>query len=472
MNKYNKLVSNTAILAAGTFGSKLLVFLLMPLYTRILSSDQYGLADLIAQTANFIIPLASVGICDGLFRFALESEGADRRRVFSTGICILAAGSAAVLCLVPLLGFVSYFRGYIWLIALYVIAANFHSACAQYIRAQGRTTMFAVQGILNTLLTIALNILFLVCFDMGTTGYVLSVVVADSLTTVFVFLTAKLWRDFSFSGFDRAEASKMLRFSLPYIPTTMLWLITNVSDRYIVTYFCGQEINGLYAAAYKIPTFLTLVCGVFIEAWQFSAVKDEEPQKRSEFFGNVYKSYMSIIFIGASGLILTSKLFTKLLLADSYYSSWQYVPVLVMATVFSTLVSFMGSVYFLEKRSLLSMLTSLCGAVINIVLNFVMIPDHGAMGAAVATLISYLVVYIVRAYDTQRFVRFKTHTALIVVNTLLIACQTIVMISAVRHWRVISCILFAAVFAVNAAGLVKAVRTAAGGVIGMIKRKK
>ncbi|MBE6596186.1 MAG: hypothetical protein E7641_00810 [Ruminococcaceae bacterium] len=451
MSRYKKLISNTLILGAGTFASKVIVLLMMPFYTLILSPEEFGIADLVAQTANMLIPIACIGICEGLFRFALDCE--DKKKVFTTGISVLCVGSAALIALIWILNVFEDFRGYVPLIAAYVICANFHSACAQYIRAQGRTTLFALQGIINTALTVVLNILFLAVFRIGAYGYVLSVVLGDLTVTILLVFAARLYRDFSLKNFSRVTLSEMLKFSIPYIPTTMLWLIISVSDRYIVRAFCGIDETGLYAASYKIPTLLTLVCGVFIEAWQFSAVKDVDGKERSDFFGKVFGAYLGLIFLGASVLIGGSRIFTDLLMSDSYSESWRFVPILVVATVFSTLVSFMGSVYFVEKKSILSMLTALMGAVINVALNLIMIPDHGAMGAAVATLISYFAVYALRAYDTGRYVKFKLHTPLLTVNLILIALQIGLLFYTGERWLLSQIVMVALIGAVNIKGL-------------------
>ena len=452
MGRYKRLLSITAILGAGTFASKVLVFLLMPLYTSILSAAEFGVADILTQTANLLIPLASVGICDAMFRFVLdtrEGDGDGRRRIFSAGAVVLLAGGIATLGIVQALRAFDVFDGYIFLVAAYVICANLHSAAANFVRAIGNTALFAIQGIANTALTILLNVLFLVAFDMGTMGYVLSVVVADLCMTVFVTAVARLDKYFSLKAVRALTVRDMLKFSVPYIPTTMMWLITSASDRYIVTAYSGSAENGLYAAAYKLPTLLVLVCGVFIEAWQFSVVKDADENERAGFFSSVYKNYMGIIFMGASLLIATAKLMTRLLLAESYYSSWQYVPVLVIAMAFSALVSFLGSVYFLEKKSLLSMVTSMAGALVNVVLNFVLIPERGAMGAAVATLISYAAVYTIRAYDTRFYVKFDLHTARVLLNSTLLIFQAVVMINAVRYWRSIELGCIVAMLVIN-----------------------
>ena len=456
-NKYGRLISNTFIFAVGTFTSKLLVLLLMPLYTSILSTEQYGISDLLTQTANLIIPLACVGICDAILRFAIDSE--DKKKVFSTALCVIFGGSALLVAISPLLTFVGYFDGYVWLICAYVICANLHSACAQYLRAKGRISAFTVQGIVNTALTIIYNILFLIVFDMGVTGYVLSVVAADFTVTLGLLVFCGLWRDFSLKCFDKSVLRGMLKFSIPYIPTTMLWLITSVSDRFIVTYFCGEDANGLYSASYKIPTLLTLVCGIFIEAWQISAVRDsgKELKEKEDFFGKVYSYYLCVLVVGASFIIAASQIFTRILLADAYYSSWQYIPVLTVATMFSALSSFMGSVYFLEKKSIYSMLTALTGAVVNIVLNFALIPDHGAMGAAVATLISYLTVYAVRVVDTRRYVVFNTHNLKLIINTALLVLEGVIMLADVWFSVYASIGIFLFLAILNLKGIIESI---------------
>ncbi len=460
MSRGRRLISNTVILGAGTFASKVLVFLLMPLYTSILSASQFGVADILTQTANLLIPLAAVGICDGLFRFTLdtgEENGGERRSIFTAATLVVLGGGAVTLALIQVLRVFDVFDGYILLVAAYVLCANLHSVAANFIRAIGKTGLFAVQGIVNTALTVIFNILFLVVFKMGTTGYVLSVVLADLCITVGLFFVARLYRYLSLDSFNKNTLKSMLKYSVPYIPTTIMWLVTSASDRYIVTAYRGAAENGLYAAAYKLPTLLILVCGVFIEAWQFSVVKDADEKTRSDFFSTVWRNYMGIIFMGASVIIAGSKILTKMLLADSYYASWQYVPVLCIAMVFSAFVSFMGSVYFLEKKSVMSMVTSLAGAGINVVLNFVMIPERGAMGAAVATLISYLAVFLIRAYDTRYYVKFNMRTARLIINTVLVLAQTVVMVSGVAYWKYLQIGFIAAILAINGREIVFAV---------------
>ncbi len=449
MSKYTRLLSNTAILGAGTFVSKVLVFLLMPLYTALLSTEQFGTADILTQTANLIMPLAALGIGDGLFRFALDAGEERRKKVFTSALGVIVCGIIPIAALINLLGFFNIYDGYIWLVLIYVCSANLHLVCANYIRACNKTKAFAIQGIANTVLTILFNVLFLVVFDMGVLGYVLSVAVSDFIITLLIFFCCKLYRELSFGNTEKGLLKSMLKFSIPYIPITLMWMITSASDRFIVTAFCGAAENGLYAAAYKLPTLISLAGGVFIEAWQFSSVNDAKPEERSKFFGTVYRNYVGIMFMCGSGLVLVSKILTRLLLDDSYYSSWQYVSVLGIAMIFSALSAFMGSVYFLEKRSLRSMITAGVGAITNIVLNFLLIPSYGAMGAAIATAISYMVAFIIRAIDTGKYLKFDLQIIRLAVNTVLIVAQTVIMIMELPYWILIELALFALIALYN-----------------------
>lgn len=467
MNKYQKLLSNTAILGVGTFASKILVFLLLPLYTAYLSAAEYGTADIITQSANLLMPLLSLGVCDAVFRFTLDRD-IDRRRVLTTGLYVIFAGFLVFAALFPLLNLIEYFEGYMWLIILYAFIANVHSLLAQYCRASGMTAFFALQGIIATALTIALNILFLVVLDIGLLGYVLSVVLSDAAVALLIIIVIR--RDFSLSlkRIDKELGKLMLRFSVPLIPTTIFWWITNVSDRYMIKGFIGDEINGLYAAAFKIPTMLILLSGIFIEAWQFSAVTERDTESRKEhevFFGTVFDSFQGMLYISGAGLIAFSKIFAKVLFADSYYTAWEYMPILIVATVFSSLVTFMGSVYLVDKKSVHSFVTSMIGALVNIALNLVLIPTVlGANGAALATFLSYFVVFIIRAANTRKMIRFNLHTSKLIVNTVIIAVQTAFMVLELPLWWVVQIGATLSIFVINAKPIL-------GGVKKLLRRR-
>ncbi|MBE6694231.1 MAG: hypothetical protein E7589_05665 [Ruminococcaceae bacterium] len=470
MNRYNRLVSNTALFTAGKFLSKIIVFLMMRLYTSCLTTAQYGTADLISNTANLLIPIACLGIGEGIFR-STAAKLEDREVFFTNGLAILLYGTLGFLVLSPLLGFIKFFTSYVWLIILYVVVSNIHAVCSQYLCACGYTKLFAGQGLLNTALTVLLNLLFLPVLDMGVTGYVLSVILADFLTTVFLVVYAKLWRSIKISALRPNVMRSMLKFCLPLIPTTVFWWVTSVSDRYLVAFLASPESNGLYAAAYKIPTLLIYAVSIFDGAWKLSAISDSEDEvAQTAFFSRVWRMYTTLGFVGGAILILLCKPFAGILFAEDYSSAWVYIPVLCVATVFTALDTFLGSVYYTCGKTVYSLRTAFVGAALNIVLNIWWIPIWGAMGASIATFISYFVVFVVRLATITKLIPFRQERLRAGVNTVLICVLAVCMTFTGGHysgfWWFGAILSFAAVVLWNISDVMRLV----GGVLGMAKK--
>ena len=430
-NKYKRLFSNTLIFTVGKFVSKLIVIFMLPFYTSYLTSAEYSTADLITNLCNLLIPMACLGVSEGIFRGA-AARNVDKESFFTNGALLMVIGGAIFLALSPLLSLFDYFTDYIWLIILYVLASNIHSVCSQYVCAIGKTKLFAGQGVLNTMLTVLLNILFLVGFDMGIEGYVLSIVLADFLSTLFLVFTARLYLAFIPKKIDKAILRDLLRFCLPLIPSTVFWWITGVSDRYMVAYFCSDEMNGLYAAAYKIPTLLTYIVVIFNDAWKLSAVAESDNREEcAKFFSGVFKYYIAVMFVGGGVLSVGAQIFAKILFAESYFAAWTFIPILSVATVFTALDTFLGSAYFTVKRTGMSLSTSLVGAVLNIALNILLIPSDGilggAIGASIATYVSYFAVFVIRAVTMKKFIPFNMYPIRLTLNTILITAIATVM---------------------------------------------
>ena len=450
-NKYTTLLSNTLLISLGTFGSKLLVFFMVRFYTDYLTTSQYGTADLITQTANLLFPIISVGITEGVFRFALDSERS-RKSVFTIGFLTITLGAVLFAGIIPILNLVGEFKGYIWLIVVYTLAACYHALCSQYIRAIGKTALFALQGIINTSLVIILNIIFLAGpKNLGVTGYVLSVVLADTLCTIFLFIKEKLWRCIT-KSIQKADLVGMLKYSIPLIPTTVFWWITSVSDRYMVNEIISSEANGIYAVSYKLPTLLTLLATVFMQAWQFSAVTESEGKRQEhiDFFSKVWGSFQAVMFLAGSAVIVFAKPAMKILTTDEFYSAWEYVPLLSIAMVFTAFTNFAGTVYIVNKKSGVSFLTALVGAVSNIILNLLLIPSPlGVQGAALATVVSYILSFIIRAAVAKKYIPFKLYSMHIIINSVIIFVQAVVMIFETKYWIIIEAVLFVLLGIIN-----------------------
>ena len=454
-NKYTTLVSNTFLISIGTFGSKLLTFFMVRFYTEVLTPSDYGTADLIMQGANLLFPVISMGIVEGVFRFALGNPK-KRRNIFSAGVWVITGGSAVLAAVTGLTWSADLFDDVLWLMAIYTIASCYHSLCAQFIRAQGKMALYAGQGILNTVLVIGLNILFLLVFKWGITGYVLSTAVADILCSGFLVFKEKLWQYLTVKP-GKGLLAHMLRYSVPLIPTTIFWWITSVSDRYMITAFLGSDANGIYAVAAKIPTLLTLMATIFLEAWQFSAIAESAGERKEHirFYSKIWKIFMSAMFLAGGVVIALSQWEIRVLSADEYYSAWQYIPLLSAAMIFSSFVTFAGSIYVVEKKSLLSFGTSMAGAAVNILLNLILIPTElGIQGAVMATFSSYFLVFLIRSKNARKLLPFRLYSQRLTVNCMIMAIQIIWLVGELPGWQLVQLIAVGAFLAIDGKYLV------------------
>lgn len=428
MDKYKKLFSNTLIFAIGTFSSKVLSFLLMPFVTRMMGTDDYGVADLVQQTANVLIPIVTLQVNSAALRFALD-KAADKRDVLTVGVRTTIIGIGALLLLSYPISLVTindfHLGDYIILIITFVFVSSFRQLCQQFVRGSGYVKLFAVDGIIATATTLLFTILFLGPFKWGVNGYIIAIIASDFCSVVFYIITAKLYRYVKIGKITKGITAQMIKYCVPLIPTVILWWITNVSDRYMVTYFCGSSANGLYTAASKIPNFVILFSQIFIDAWQLSAVEEHSSkEERNRFFTNVFRVYSGGVFAVASALILFCQLITRILVAPAFYESWNYVPILIIATTYSCIVNFLASVYMAEKKSVSALLTASSGAIANILLNLLFIPRLGANGAAIATVCSFLVVFVTRGANTRKYIKIDFKLPLMLSETLILIAQS------------------------------------------------
>ena len=403
---YRRLLANVFLFGLGSLGSRVLVFLLTPFYTSILSQTEYGVTDLLIQTGNFLLPLASLGIGNAVLRFGAE-ERMQADGAFTAGLMVVTAGNGVLALCSPLLQRIGFVGEYAALLQLYVLCANLHALCGAMAQALGRVRLYAATGVLCTALVVGLNILLLSVLRMGVAGYILSNVIADAVSAAALFFALRLWRSIRLRALPRSLLRGMLRYCLPLIPATVCTWIINISDRYFLTDVLGSDVSGLYALANKVASILLIASGIFTSAWNLSIAAGRSRAEKERFFSNAFSVYEACVWTAAAALMASCRLIVRFLAAPGYFSAWRYAPVLILATAVACLGSFFSSVYVAEKRSAATLATSAAGALGNLVGNALLIPRWGAMGAAVATLLSYLLIFLARALHAQRLLRIR-----------------------------------------------------------------
>lgn len=429
MDQYKRLASNTLLFAISTFSSKLLFFIVKPLFSYWFDTPEIaGVTSLLVNCSNFLIPLVSLGISNAIIRFGLE-KGIDRRNLYTNGTLCIGAGFAGILLLFPLFRLWTDALPYLPFIYIYVLVSCLRTLNCQFVRAKQLTRLYAFDGILSTVVTIGFYILFLRVLNLGAVGYMLAVICADGFSTIFLFIVARLWQYLRFKRINWALLTRMLRYALPLVPASIFWWVTNASDRFFVAAMMenGTRWTGIYDQSYVLPSLLTVVSTIFTEAWQISAFTDgaKDHAGRAKFFSRVFSAYQSVMFLAAAGIMLLCQPIMRIWRAD-YFIAWEFIPMLTLATVFSSFCNYLNSIYMVEKRSGLSLATMTLGAVLNCVLNFLLIPPMGVMGAAFATFASYFLVFAVRVASTRkllpirfRFLRMSVNLAALVLQCLL-----------------------------------------------------
>ncbi len=454
MDKYKKLMGNTAVFAVGQFSAKLLSFFLVRLYTATLTPDEYSTADILYNTLNVLVPVVTFSMTDAIIRFGVD-RSYDRRKVYTSANLMTLVGMAVFALATPLFNRTKIYHGYTMLLFVYAYFSCFRSLASQQTRAKGLVRLYAIDGVLTTLTQFICNLIFMAALKMGITGYILSFIVSDFLSYVFLTYFASLHKSLDTKFIDPNMIREMLKYSAPLIPTYLLWWITSFSDRLFVLHYSGDTVNGIYSAAHKIPMLVMFVTTIFYQAWQLSSIEERKSRTLGKFYRTVFGAYSSLLFIAAAGLIMICFPLSEILLSGDKYDGAEYFSViLIIAVLFQCLCQFLSSIYSVKKKSLNSCLTAFAAAFVNIGLDALLVPERGPYGAAAATAAAYFTCFIIRIIDSRRYIRFKVDFVKIIVNTSVLIAMAALFITRPKLYVLLIIVCFVFVLLINFGALV------------------
>lgn len=402
-NRIGYLLKNTAIFAIGNITSRFIFFFLVPLYTNVLSKSQYGTVDLI-NTVNMVFSsLLVLNIGEGILRFSLDKD-ANNDKIMGIGIIMLLGGSLVGVLILPVLKLNALLAPYAKYIYFYTVTTAGSLIFLCNLKGKEKLVEYSVGNIINTLAIALLNIIFLVVLKKGVEGYFSAYSIANVITIIYAFFVGGSYKSIKKFTFDRALFKNMIKYSVVLMPNTFIWWVINSSDRVIITSMLGIAANGIYAVSYKLPTILSSLAEIFNKSWMFSAVRENDSDDVSEYSSRIYNFLLAFLVTIAIAVLLIMKPFMKIYVESSYYEAWKYVPYLIVGFVFLSLATFFSNTYVANKDSKRFLISSALGAIINIILNMILIPFIKIHGAALATCISYMVVFVYRAVSTRRYV--------------------------------------------------------------------
>ena len=411
MGKYKYLLKNIGLLTLSSFATKFLSFFLVPLYTNVLSTTEYGTYDLFNTTIGVLLPILTVNIHEAVLRFLLDKNN-DRQAVTTVGAryflksnCIVAIG----LLVNYTFGFSELGKEYAVFFFLMYFAQSLSAIVMAYIRGVDRVADLSISSVVCSAVIIGCNILFLLVFKWGLVGYFLANIFGPIAQCAYLITRAHTKKDINLKEKYPHETGEMLAYSKPMIANSVAWWINNASDKYIVTFVCGLAENGVYSVASKIPSIMNIFQTIFAQAWTLSAVKDFDPEDKNGFFANTYAAYNCLMVLVCSAIIITDKFLAKFLYAKNFYSAWQYVPWLTIAIVFGSLSGYIGGFFSAVKDSKQYAQSTIIGAGTNIILNFILTPLIGALGAAIATTVCYWVTWIFRFVQSKKYIQLRVN---------------------------------------------------------------
>ncbi|MEH7400122.1 polysaccharide biosynthesis C-terminal domain-containing protein [Gottfriedia acidiceleris] len=403
MNKYKKLVNNSLVFAIGNLGTKLIIFFLLPIYTYYLSKSEFGLVDLLTTTISLLIPIFTLSIFDSVLRFAMD-KNYDKQEILINSFVVILIGFILLVMFYPIISHFLPFENYIIYFYILILFQSIYTTLSQYIRAIGLISLFAFSGIFNAMILLVSNVFLLIIFHTGIVGYLTSLIITNLISCLFIIIKGKVEKDLVFNKINIKLMKEMVLYSIPLIPNALMWWIMSFSDRFIISYLIGLSANGIYAVASKIPSILNIFNSIFFQAWQMSAIEEKESKDKTEFFSKVFNVFSIFMLISTSFILAHLKLIIGIFIADSFFESWKYVPFLLLGVVFSSFSGFLGTNYIAAKKTTGVFRTSLIGAILNVCTNLLLIPIIGINGATIGTMLSFLVIWILRIIDTKKFV--------------------------------------------------------------------
>lgn len=425
MNKYKRLISNSLIFAVGNFGSKILLLLLVPFYTFQLTTNEYGTADLITTTVNMLLPIISLSIYEATLRFTIGEKLNIQYSTLKNSFLLNIVTSFIFYLVMTILNLIIHIPYYEFMVII-VVLQSFQNILAQYVRAINKIKLYAMNGILISLILSISNIIFLKFLNYGIMGYLLSIVISNLVSITFILIFLNLdFISIMKSSINWNLLKRMLVYSIPLIPNAFMWWLMNASSRYFILFYLGSDANGLFAVASKIPSVLSMVQTVFFQAWQLSAIEEYESNNKEEFYSSIFYWLSTIMIMSTSVLILFLKPIINVFMSNSYELSWQPVPFLLIGLIFSSFSSFFGTFYIAAKKTTGVMSTSIIGGIVSLVLNFILIRYFGLIGAGISTLISFLLIWILRVRDTRSFFNVNIYSGRLSIAISILILQTI-----------------------------------------------
>lgn len=403
--KVKELLSNTLLFTVANLGSKLMVFLMVPLYTAVLSTDEYGIADMVQTTATMLIPILTAMIAEGVLRFCFLKEYSSNE-VFSIGIRMTLFGAflGTLLCICFL--YIPFFKVlglYVLFIPVLFLTNSMVNLFHKYSRGIGNVKASATAGLISTLIVILLNLCFLLVLKIGVLGYLMAYALGDFIAVAYMAFKNNAVKAYT-STKNQKLRKDMLKYSIPLVPNSLSWWALSSVNRYVMLAWLGVSAVGIYSATLRIPTILTVLCDIFAQAWLLSALKDYGSDESKRFIRSMHNKYFALLIILTAIIILLSCPLAMILLSGEFYQYWWVTPYLFISVFYGALVGFLGSIFSSERKNTMQFISTMIGTIVSFIVTILFLKEYGAVVVAISTMVGYYIIWLIRRVAVNKYI--------------------------------------------------------------------
>lgn len=404
-NKNKELVKGTIIYAIGSFGSKILNLLIVPLYTFYIVPEELGNYDLILTTINLLIPIVTFQITDAAYKKIVENFE-QRQKIISCTYWILLLSSiiSAFLCII--IGKYAIGTKYSIYLATMLIVQMWFMSLQRLLRALKKQKIFVVAGVFQTFCFLVL-IAILVCgINLKIDGLCISYIIAHFIAIAFMLIQC---RDLVVNhiSYNKNILLRMFKFSLPLIPNAMSWWLINSSDKYIIRILLGASSNGIYSVSTKFPAVLQTINGLFYSSWQDVAIREKEGKERDKFYTNTFEKYYELLFLLVLIAMPATIVMLPIIVSKEYETAAVYSIFVYLGMVFQGFSSFYGINYLNNNKTFGATVTSFIAAIVNLIVDLILMPFIGLYAAGISTFMGFLIMWFVRVKQTKKITEIK-----------------------------------------------------------------
>ena len=408
-NRNKDIISNTLVLSIGSFVPKLLSMLTVPILTTYLSKTELGQYDLIASVILFVIPVITLQIEQGAFRFLLSAKTEEEKSGYITGAFAYVLGVSGVTgaAAAVIMGFARLDPVLILSIVLVLILEAVYKLAGQVVRGRRRSLTYSLGAVVYSAVYMLLMVGLVYWLRLGMLGVLWATAGGYLASSLYMLASGKTYRYLDRSQLSAEHIRRLLRFSIPIVPSSIsLWVI-NFLDRIVIVAALGAEMNAVYSVATKISQLYTALYGIFTMAWTETAVSSVEDEDMEAYYSQMFQGVFRATVGVMLGMIALTPVVYRILINEQYASAYTQTLVLYFGMFFNSLVSFYAGIYIALKRTRQVGYSSAVGALVNVVINVALVRKFGLYAASVSTVLSFLMVALYRGLDLKKAIRIR-----------------------------------------------------------------